>query len=110
MSVSRRHRSRCAILKKDSAWQLERQLRDWNFRGVWNLEGDVKAGKIPDLYFDSNDPERLVPIVWKPEDIMIAVGGDPFRNNAYVFAHNGFLGFPTCKKIRLPDAWPSLAK
>lgn len=92
------------------AWQLERQLRDWNIRGVWNLEEDVKAGKIPDLYFDSNDPERLVPIVWKPEDIMIAVGGDPFRNNAYVFAHNGFLGFPTCKKIRLPDTWPSLAK
>lgn len=92
------------------AWQLERQLRDWNIRGVWNLEEDVKAGKIPGHYFESGDPERKVPIVWEPEHIMIAVGGDPFRNNAYVFAHNGFLGFPTCKKIELPKAWAELPK
>jgi hypothetical protein len=44
----------------------------------------------------------MVPIVWKPEDYMIAVSGDPMRNNAYVFAHNGFLGYPVGKKIRLP--------
>jgi len=92
------------------AWQLERQLRDWNIRGVWNLEEDVKAGKIPGLFFESADPQRMVPIVWKPEDIMIAVGGDPFRNNAYVFAHNAFLGFPTCKRIQLPNHWASLPK
>jgi len=49
-----------------------------------------------------------VPIVWKPEDLMIAVGGDPLRNNAYVFAHNGFLGFPTGKKIDLPQRWEAL--
>jgi hypothetical protein len=41
----------------------------------------------------------MVPIVWKPEDYMIAVSGDPLRNNAYIFAHNGFLGYPVGKKI-----------
>jgi hypothetical protein len=46
-----------------------------------------------------------VPIVWKAEDFMIAVGGDPLRNNAYVFAHNGFLGYPVGKKIDLPQDW-----
>ena len=30
------------------------------------------------------------------------VGGDPLRNNAYVFAHNGMLGYPTAREIRLP--------
>jgi hypothetical protein len=30
------------------------------------------------------------------------------RNNAYVFAHNGFLGYPTGKKIELPQAWERL--
>ena len=35
----------------------------------------------------------------------IAVGGDPLRNNAYVFAHNGFLGYPVGKKIDLPQDW-----
>ena len=37
---------------------------------------------------------------------MIAVTGDPLRNNAYVFAQNGFLGYPTGKKIELPRNWP----
>ena len=33
------------------------------------------------------------------------VAGDPLRNNAYVFAHNGFLGYPVGKKIGLPGDW-----
>ena len=87
------------------AWEFERQLRDWNERGVWNLEEDVRMGRIPKIFHESDDPNRMVPIVWKPEDFMIAVTGDPLRNNAYVFSHNGFLGFPVAKKIRLPAKW-----
>ncbi len=87
------------------AFDFERQLRVWNIRGVWDLKADVEAGRIPKVFHESDDPERLVPIVWKPEDFMIAVTGDPLRNNAYVFAHNAFLGYPTGKKIRLPDDW-----
>ena len=56
----------------------------------------------------SDDPDRRVPIVWKPEDYMIAVSGDPLRNNAYVFMSNGYVGYPTGKKIHLPDAWEQL--
>ena len=56
----------------------------------------------PARFYESDDPNRRVPIVWKAEDFMIAVGGDPLRNNAYVFAHNGFLGYPVGKKIRSP--------
>ena len=36
---------------------------------------------------------------------MIAVSGDPLRTNAYAFAHNGILGYPTTKPIRLPADW-----
>ena len=57
------------------------------------------------MFYESDDENRLVPIVWKPEDFMIVVSGDPLRNNMYVFAHNGFLGFPTGKKIQLPKDW-----
>ena len=35
----------------------------------------------------------------EPEDFMIAVTGDPLRTNAMVFAHNGMLGYPVCKRI-----------
>ena len=88
------------------AYDFERQLRDWNIRGVWDLKADVEAGRIPDVFHESDDPNRLVPIVWKPEDYMIAVTGDLLRNNAYVFAQNGFLGYPTGKQIQLPKNWP----
>jgi hypothetical protein len=60
------------------------------------------------VFYESADPNRRVPIVWEPEDFMIAVGGDPLRNNAYVFAHNGFLGYPVGKKIQLPKNWSQL--
>ena len=33
------------------------------------------------------------------------VSGDPLRTNAYTFAQNGYLGFPTAQKIQLPKAW-----
>ena len=92
------------------AWEFERQLRDWNIRGVWNLEEDVRLGRIPKVFYESDDPNRLVPIVWEPEDFMIVVSGDPLRNNSYVFAHNGFLGYPVGKKIELPENWPQLLK
>jgi hypothetical protein len=81
------------------AWKFEQQLRDWNIRGVWDLKDDVTHGRIPKVFYESDDPNRLVPIVWKPEDYMIAVTGDPLRNNAYIFAHNGFLGYPVGKKV-----------
>jgi len=35
----------------------------------------------------------------------VLVSGDPLRTNAYSFAHNGCLGFPTAKKIELPNDW-----
>ena len=87
------------------AWEFERQLRVWNIRGVWDLKDDVRNGRIPKAFYESDDENRLVPIVWKPEDFMIAVSGDPLRNNMYVFAHNGFLGYPTGKKVQLPKDW-----
>ena len=90
---------------KMPAWEFERYLRDWTIRGVWSLTEDVQLGRIPKLFYESDDPNRMVPIVWGPEDYMIAVSGDPLRNNAYVFAHNGFIGYPVGKRIRLPKDW-----
>ncbi len=87
------------------AHAFERQLRDWNIRPVWELKEEVRLGNLPKAFHESDDPNRLVPIVVNPEDFMIAVSGDPMRNNAYIFAHNGFLGYPTGKQIQLPADW-----
>ena len=81
------------------AHQFERILRDWTAKPTWNLTEEFQAGRIPKVFCESGDPNRMVPIVWKPEDYMIVVTGDPARNSAYVFAHNGVLGYPVAKKI-----------
>ena len=90
------------------AWQFERMLRDWTSMPVWNLTEGAKAGDVPPVFHESDDPNRLVPLVWKPEDYMIAVTGDMTRNNAYAFAHNGDLGYTVGKKIVLPKNWDRL--
>ncbi|HEX2825046.1 MAG TPA: UGSC family (seleno)protein [Burkholderiales bacterium] len=81
------------------AHQWERILRDWTLKPTWNLEEEVRLGRIPKAFFESDDPNRMVPLVWDPDDYMIVVTGDPARNSAYVFAHNGVLGYPVAKKI-----------
>ena len=81
------------------AHQYERILRDWTAKPTWNLEEEVRLGRIPRVFFESGDPNRMVPLVWDPEDYMIVVTGDPARNSAYVFAHNGVLGYPVTRKI-----------
>ncbi|MBG9386410.1 hypothetical protein I5803_00100 [Caenimonas sp. DR4.4] len=83
------------------AWEFERLLRDWTHKPIWNLAGEVRAGNIPAVYAESDDPDRLVPIVWAPEHFMIVVTGDPLRTSGYMFGHNGQLGFPVTKKVAL---------
>jgi len=94
------------------AAKLERYVGEWTnlVPGRPTLTGLVKAGLIPAVFAESDDPERLVPIVCRAEDLMIAVSGDPLRTNAYAFAHNGILGYPTTKPIRLPAEWPRLLR
>ena len=94
------------------ARQFESYISGWtNFvPGRRSLADLVRLGKAPREFAASNDPERLVPLVFKPEDFMIAVGGDPLRSNCFVLPHNGMLGFPTTKKIGLPRQWRELLR
>ena len=86
------------------ARQFERYTGEWTnlLPGRPSLRDLVKRGRAAAVFAESDDPERLVPVVEKAEDIMIAVSGDPLRTNAYVFSHNGILGYTTTKPIRLP--------
>jgi hypothetical protein len=83
------------------AYEFERILRDWTQKPIWNLAEEHRAGRIPAVFHASDDPGRMVPLVWKPEDFLITVTGDLTRNSVYIFAHNGVLGFPVAKRIRL---------
>ncbi len=89
------------------AWKFEKYIGEWSnlVPGRRTLVDLVNLGKAPEVFAESSDSDRLVPIVCNPDDFMIAVAGDPLRTNAYVFAHNGMLGYPTSKSIALPDDW-----
>jgi hypothetical protein len=86
------------------AWKFERYIGEWTnlAPGRPTLKDLVRRGRAAPIFAESDDPDRLVPVVEKAGDIMVAVSGDPLRTNAYVFAHNGILGFPVTKPIRLP--------
>ena len=87
------------------ASKLESYIGTWSnlVSGNRSLAQLVEAGKAAPQYAESDDPERLVPIVEKPEHILLVLSGDPLRSNACVFASNGMHGFPTSKRIRLPQ-------
>ena len=85
------------------AWKLERYIGEWTnlAPGRPTLKDLVRRGRAAPIFAESDDPDRLVPVVEKAADIMVAVSGDPLRTNAYVFAHNGILGYPVTRPIRM---------
>lgn len=94
------------------ARRFEQYLGGWTnlVPGRPTLADLVRRGRAPAVFAESDDPERLVPVVARPEDIMVAVSGDPLRTNAYVFAHNGILGYPVTRTVALPAGWPRLLR
>jgi len=88
-----------------AAWRVEAFTEKWADFRIASLAQQVHLGRLPDDFHKSDDPNRLVPIVLKPDDFIVLVSGDPLRTNAYTFGHNGYLGFPTAKKIKLPENW-----
>jgi hypothetical protein len=89
------------------AHQVERYVGEWTniVPGDPRLADLVRRGALAAVFGEADDPERLVPIVSRPEDLMIAVSGDPLRTNACTFVSNGMHGYPTTKRIRLPGDW-----
>lgn len=88
-----------------TAERVETYTEKWADFPIVSLKHQVNLGKLPRDFAVSDDPQRMVPIVLDPDDFMVLVSGDPLRTNAYTFAQNGYLGFPTAKKIVLPDDW-----
>ena len=68
----------------------------------WNLEQSVEAGKLPARFAESDDPERRVPVLRKPEELQIVVCGSPTRNRSFIAAQFGLQGLNVSKEIRIP--------
>jgi len=104
-SLYERARLPASHIEQDWQWQLRSP-----FLLKQTICDLVKAGKLPKQFCESTDPNRLIPIVCSPDDIVLTVSGDPLRNNVYTFVSNGPLGYTTSKKIKLPVKWKQLLK
>ena len=80
---------------------FERMIGEWSnlTAGRRRLVDLVAAGDLPAVFAESDDPERLVPIVTGPERLLVAVAGDPNRTNAYALSNDGPHGWWTTKPI-----------
>jgi hypothetical protein len=83
------------------AWKFEKLIGEWTnlTAGRRRLIDLTNEGLVPHVFGESDDPNRLVPIVTDASKIMIAVAGDPNRTNAYVMSHDGPHGDWTAKRI-----------
>lgn len=80
------------------------------FTGARSLCDAVQNGKFPAQFCESADPDRIVPLVWSPDDFIIAVSGDPTRDNCLLCGQNGFIGYPVSKRVQLPAKWSALLR
>lgn len=85
------------------AWKFETYIGKWSntVPGRRSLVQLHEDGLAAAHFAESDDPNRLVPIVARAEDILIVVSGDPYRSNAMAFGSNGLHGFPTSRAIRI---------
>ncbi len=83
------------------AWRFEKLIGEWTnlTAGRRTLTGLVANGFLPPVFAEADDPERLVPIVTRPDRFVIAVAGDPNRTNAFVFSNDGPHGWYTARRI-----------
>ena len=83
------------------AWKFEKLIGEWSnlTPGKPTMAGLVHEGHIPAEFAESDDPERLVPLVNTPDHFVIAVTGDPYRTNAYAMSNDGPHGHWTTKEV-----------
>ena len=70
----------------------------------------VEKGELPGAWCESNDPNRMVPLLGPEARIVVFVTGDPTRNRNLLFRENYTQGRLTSKAITLPANWDELMK
>ena len=92
---------------KVSAESVERLALQGGFTS-FNLKKMVEEKQIPKIYYESQDPKRMVPVFIKPEWIGVIVSGDAGRNRSRGYIQNHEQGAPVSRKVELTDNWKQL--
>lgn len=75
-----------------------------------SLKRRVERGWSPAMYAESDDPDRLVPMLPSKDCLSIVVAGDPGRNQSRCFVNNHNQGPPVSRRIQLPARWNAMPK
>ncbi len=68
----------------------------------YDLHEAVRRGSLDKRFALSKDPERLVPVLRRPEELQIVVCGAPNRNRSFFAGQFGKYGGDISREIRLP--------
>jgi hypothetical protein len=85
-----------------SARLFDEQLA--RIEGGYNLKRSVERGKLPARFAESDDPDRLVPILHHPDELQIVVCGAPERNRTFICGQFGKYGGDVSKQIKMKKA------
>jgi len=70
----------------------------------------VEQGKLPECFCISDDPDRMLPVLHSPDELLIVVGGSATRNRSFIVSQTGDQGLAVSREIQLPSAWDQLIK
>jgi hypothetical protein len=68
-------------------------------------QGMMRVGRQANT---SQDPQRLLNVIIRPDMVEILVAGDPGRNQARAYMSNHLQGPPTSRRVVLPRRWKQL--
>ena len=74
----------------------------------YTVRDAIEQGKLPEFFGESEDPNRMLPIMKRLDQLLIVVSGDPNRNRCFIAAQCADQGLAVSKEIRLPSNWGQL--
>ena len=68
----------------------------------------VQRGAMPAAWAESDNPQRMVPLMLPETQWLVIVTGDPTRNRCCILRQNFKQGYATSRKIQLPARWDAM--
>ncbi len=68
----------------------------------------ARQGRLPKVFCENEDPDRMIPVVQNADEFMILVTGIPNRNRSRIMRQGGAHGKRFSKEIKLPANWSQL--
>lgn len=95
---------------KVSASYFELNSSRFNNWKPYSLKEAVERGELGQEWYESDDPDRMVPLFGPRTKILVYVVGDPTRNRSMFIRENYTQGKLTSRKVELPKNWGELKK